>query len=326
MKVFVSYSRADEKLAAEVCSRLELDGHELWRDVSSIPGGADWSAAIEQGIRAADTFLILMSPNVVRSPNYARDELGFARKHDKTILPVYLKPVKKLPDGFELTLSGIEHIELFPSFEAGMDELAEVLGSAAVSATEDDVPGLRVWARDRYGKLRTGARKLRVEARQRELGKKALQVGGALAAAAGAAAVAAAKTKAEAEAAAAEREHAAAASAMELYRSKLTEHIIDFVNYYSDAGDVTAAAYADELRPRLWHLLGQVKATPPPPQLAQQHNDFSQKLNDSLSNLDDAYRGISEGELERANRAARRSIENLIKSMNSYVALLDGSS
>jgi len=94
MKVFLSYSRRDNVVANEVRRQLELHGHEIWQDVSSIAGGADWRASIEQGIRAADTFLLILSPQLVRSPKYAREELDFARKHDKALLPVYAKPVK----------------------------------------------------------------------------------------------------------------------------------------------------------------------------------------------------------------------------------------
>ncbi len=44
MKVFLSYSRRDDKVATEVAARLEAAGHGVWRDVESIPGGSAWRA------------------------------------------------------------------------------------------------------------------------------------------------------------------------------------------------------------------------------------------------------------------------------------------
>ena len=91
----------------------------MWRDGTSIPGGAAWRASIEDGIRSTDAFLVLLSPNVVESPRYLREELDFARSADRPIIPVYLKMIERLPEGFGLTLGGVERIDLFPSSHAG---------------------------------------------------------------------------------------------------------------------------------------------------------------------------------------------------------------
>jgi TIR domain len=325
MKVFLSYSRRDDAIATEVRRRLEERGHEIWQDVSSIAGGADWRASIEQGIRAADTFLLILSPQLVRSPKYAREELDFAHKHDKALLPVYAKPVKQLPDGFALTLSGIEYVELFPSFEQGMNELLEVLGDAGTVATAEQVPGLGVWAKGRFGKMKSGARRLRIEAQQRELGRKALRVGSVVAAVAATGAAAAVNAKAAERKSADKRLTEAQQAAQQDYRNRVAGLIANFSQEFSRADEaISPETYQEEFRPRFWNFVGQLEGTvPPTTEFAGPHRDFVRSLRESLVNLDDAFNQLRRDEPERATRSYRRSLEQLFAALEAYTSLLE---
>lgn len=325
MKVFLSYSRRDSVIANEVRSRLDAHGHEIWQDVSSIAGGADWRASIEQGIRAADTFLLILSPQLVRSPKYAREELDFAHKHDKALLPVYAKPVKELPDGFALTLSGIEYVELFPSFEQGMNELLNVLGDTGTTETGQPVPGLGMWAKGRFGQAKSGARRLRLEAQQRDLGRKALRVGSVVAAVAATGAAAAVNAKSAERKSADKRLDETQQAAQREYRNRVTGLISNFSQEFSRADEaISPETYQEEFRPRFWNFVGQLEGTvPPSSQFAGPHRDFVSSLRESLVNLDDAFNQLRRDEPERATRSYRRSLEQLFAALEAYTALLD---
>ena len=326
MKVFLSYSRRDDKVAKEVATRLEQAGHEVWRDVESIPGGSAWRASIERGIRSTEAFVLLMSPSVARSPRYPGEELEFARSADKPIIPVYVKAVATLPDGFGLTLGGIERIDLHPSFEAGMTNLLSVLGPVAAEPSDVSQPQLRDWATSRLANMKTQVRKLKMEAKQRDLGSKTLKVAGAVAAAGAAAAIAASKARAaEAEKSAA-RDSQARDQARVNYRERAADLLAGFTLEYSRSQDeITVEAYQEEFRPRFWHLLGQLEGLEPPVELRSAHSDFVSKMNDSLTNLDDAFRQLQHGEAERANRAYQRSVERLLETFKSFIGLLEAS-
>jgi hypothetical protein len=328
MHVFLSYSRRDGKVATEVVARLEGAGHEVWRDVESIAGGSAWRASIERGIRSTDAFILLMSPSVARSPRYPGEELDFARSADKPIIPVYLKAVATLPDGFGLTLGGIERINLYPSFEAGMTNLLSVLGPVATPASSSDgeQPQLRDWATSRLAGMKSKVNKLRMEAKQRELGAKTLKLAGAVAAVGAAAAVATSKARsAEAEKTAA-RDSEAREQARVNYRERAADLLAGFTLEYSRSQDeITVEAYQEEFRPRFWHLLGQLEGLEPPVELRSAHADFVGKMNDSLTNLDDAFRQLRHGEAERANRAYQRSVERLLETFKSFITLLEAS-
>lgn len=325
MRVFLSYSRRDDKVAKEVATRLEEAGHDVWRDVESIPGGSAWRASIEDGIRSTDAFLLLLSPNVARNPRYPREELDFARTSDRPIIPIYVKSVSALPEGFGLTLGGLEAIDLFPSFDAGMRNLLSVLGPVA-EANESSPPQLRDWASSRLTGMKGRVRRLQMEAKQRELGPKALKVAGALAAAGAAAAVAASKARAAEADKTAERDTRARQAARSNYRNRAADLLAGFTLEYSRSHEeITVAAYQEEFRPRFWHLLGQLEGLEPPVELRTAHSDFVSKMNDSLTNLDDAFRQLQHGDAERANRAYQRSYERLWETFNSFVALLETS-
>ncbi len=265
-----------------------------------------------------------MSPSVARSPRYPGEELEFARSADKPIIPVYVKAVATLPDGFGLTLGGIERIDLYPSFEAGMTNLLSVLGPVDVPSGEVEQPQLRDWATSRLAGMKSQVRKLRMEAKQRDLGAKTLKLAGAVAAAGAAAAVAAAKARsAEAEKAAA-RDSQAREQARTSYRERAADLLAGFTLEYSRSQDeITVEAYQEEFRPRFWHLLGQLEGLEPPVELRSAHIDFVGKMNDSLTNLDDAFRQLQHGEAERANRAYQRSVERLLETFKSFVGLLE---
>lgn len=325
MRVFVSYCRRDEKMTDEVCRELESRGHEIWRDVTSIPGGAVWRASIEKGIADSDVFVMLLSPAVVESPDYAREELDCARGFDKPIIPVYLAAVPKLPGGFTLTLSGRQRVDLFPSFAAGVERLVAELGGTPVPvAPSRRKLELRGWAADNAARVRTGVHHLRREAKQRDLGRKALKIGGVVAAGAAAAAAAAARSRAAAERDELERQQAGADAALVAYRRKVND-IIE--RCASELGRLVGssepeAVYEREFRPALRFVLGRLDGTEAPPGLVPDHRRLVESLTETLDHLDRAFLELQRGDDEGARRALERMAEQFVKTLQAYGEVL----
>lgn len=71
--VFVSYSRQDFHVAEALTATLAAHGTVPWLDVERIRPGADWPAAINAAIDAADVVVVVTSPAALASP-YVREE------------------------------------------------------------------------------------------------------------------------------------------------------------------------------------------------------------------------------------------------------------
>lgn len=90
MTTFISYSRADSDFAVRLAKDLKAAGHEIWLDQLDIPTGARWDDELEKALRTCTTFLILLSPESIKSQN-VKDEIGYAIDTGKHILPLMFK-------------------------------------------------------------------------------------------------------------------------------------------------------------------------------------------------------------------------------------------
>ncbi len=86
-KIFISYSRKDEIFARQLATDLDHLGAGVWIDVDDIPPGVNWSSAIQQGLDACDTLVLVMSPDALGSTNVT-DEWQYFRDEGKPIVPV----------------------------------------------------------------------------------------------------------------------------------------------------------------------------------------------------------------------------------------------
>jgi hypothetical protein len=64
--VFLSYSRADQDVAAELTHRLGLADVDVWSDLD-IELGVDWSAEVSRALLAAAAVVVLASPRSIAS-------------------------------------------------------------------------------------------------------------------------------------------------------------------------------------------------------------------------------------------------------------------
>jgi len=85
--VFISYAREDRQFAQLLTERLEISGRTAWVDWDGIPPTADWMEEIHRAIDAADSFILIISPDSVKS-NVCRAECEYAASSEKRIVPV----------------------------------------------------------------------------------------------------------------------------------------------------------------------------------------------------------------------------------------------
>ena len=90
MTTFFSYSRANSEFAVRLAKDLKKAGHEIWLDQLDIPTGARWDDELEKALRTCTSFLILLSPESIKSQN-VKDEIGYAIDSGKHILPLMIK-------------------------------------------------------------------------------------------------------------------------------------------------------------------------------------------------------------------------------------------
>jgi hypothetical protein len=93
LRIFISYGHDEHaELARQLQRVLETRGHEVWFDEMNIKGGQDWEAAIEEGLKATDVVLALLTPHAVRRPDgVCLDELSFARFMRRKIVPLMVQ-------------------------------------------------------------------------------------------------------------------------------------------------------------------------------------------------------------------------------------------
>ena len=63
--VFISYSRRDIDFVRYLFDQLTARDRDAWADWQDIPPTADWLVGIYRGIKAADTFLFVISLNSI---------------------------------------------------------------------------------------------------------------------------------------------------------------------------------------------------------------------------------------------------------------------
>lgn len=109
IKVFVSYSGADEEYAEKLVEKLKKNNLDVWFDQEKLFPGDDLKPAISKGISSAHIFLACLSKNYVSNFNnsWTERELNIAIRQEeksniKKIIPVRFERAdgSKLPEIF----------------------------------------------------------------------------------------------------------------------------------------------------------------------------------------------------------------------------------
>ncbi len=133
-EVFISYEKSDRTHALDLAGELRAHGFSVWIDQGGIRGAKNWATEIVEAIDACSTFVCLLSPHSLASPNVAK-ELHLASEKRKNILPVVIEKVK-LPTNFEYPLAGLQRV--YYQDRPAIFQALELL--RGVPATEETLP------------------------------------------------------------------------------------------------------------------------------------------------------------------------------------------
>lgn len=118
-QVFISYSSKNREFALKLADSLERF-YSTWIDREGIWGGLEWENAIEEALKEAAVFVVIVSPSSNESDWVARETIRAEQ------LQMYRIPV--LLDGqLPLRLLNLQFIDFQGEFEGGLRDLLEVL-------------------------------------------------------------------------------------------------------------------------------------------------------------------------------------------------------
>ena len=140
--VFLSYSRLDRETADTVRKALETAGHTVWQDTTTIKGGEEWIASIEDGIDRAYTMVTLVSA-ASNNSKWVRLEFLQALRREKHIIPLKI-------DDDEIPMMMLDLNVIFgdENLGAGIEQvLAALLApeSPSTEAPPQEAPASATW-------------------------------------------------------------------------------------------------------------------------------------------------------------------------------------
>jgi hypothetical protein len=124
--IFMSYARADYDFADKLRRDLLFCDLEVWVDQDYLHTGVTWPKEIECAIEKADAFVLVLSPEAVKSEWVPR-EIIHAQQNQKLILPVVHGKIT-LPPQFQELIGKIETGDLGKGkYPEGLLELVDVI-------------------------------------------------------------------------------------------------------------------------------------------------------------------------------------------------------
>jgi len=124
--VFISYSRRDSGFVHRLHDALSAENKDTWVDWQDIPPTAEWLEEIKSAIEGADSVIIVLSPDSVKS-EICRQEIDHAAQHNKRLVPLVCRELdaKDAPD----TLAKLNWIFFreSDSFDSSFQKLHEAL-------------------------------------------------------------------------------------------------------------------------------------------------------------------------------------------------------
>ncbi len=129
-RIFVSYSRVDQKFALRLKESLEKIGIDVWLDLEDIEPGIKWSTAIQNGLIQSDLMVLILSPESVASQN-VEDEWQYFLDERKPIVPVYWRECRP-----HFQISRLQYIDFrqgITAYDEAFNRLLSVLKSKGIN-------------------------------------------------------------------------------------------------------------------------------------------------------------------------------------------------
>jgi hypothetical protein len=99
MKVFISYSEADEKWVDRLRPALAKYEVDVWDPASQIAPGENWGLKYGKALENSDAVVVLLSPDSVKS-DWVRHEIQYALSSPQfrdRLVPVVVRPTNEIP-------------------------------------------------------------------------------------------------------------------------------------------------------------------------------------------------------------------------------------
>ena len=134
--VFVSYRRKDVEFVKQLVEALRQAGKEVWIDWEDIPpGSVEFTQDIKNGLRGANAFIAVLSPNYLESTYCVDMELGAAVELNKKLIPIVYQPFDTTQ-----TPKGVSHINwIYFTPHAGQENTFEEAFPKVLNALETDL-------------------------------------------------------------------------------------------------------------------------------------------------------------------------------------------
>ena len=98
--IFISYARQDMKVVAQYVESLRKLDFIVWQDVSNISAGDIWHQALLDSIEQSSALVVFWTQAASHSA-YVNEEIDYALKHGKRLIPVWLDTSAPLRDGLK---------------------------------------------------------------------------------------------------------------------------------------------------------------------------------------------------------------------------------
>ena len=106
--IFASYGHNDKEKVFPIFKQLYEIGYNLWYD-EGIEINTAYDNVIASHVKECSVFVLFVSRHSVTRPYVTENELGYAVRLGKTILPLFIEDEVELPPGVDMLLKGVRY-------------------------------------------------------------------------------------------------------------------------------------------------------------------------------------------------------------------------
>lgn len=139
-RIFITYVREDIETARKLYNDLKKSKLDLWFDKENLSAGQNWKEEIRKAIQESSFILALLSSNSISKKGYYQKELKIAfdikdeyPTSKEFIIPVRLEHCNPIDE----RIKELHRIDLFPSYENGLEEILKALNKPESSIKSD---------------------------------------------------------------------------------------------------------------------------------------------------------------------------------------------
>ena len=128
-KIFISYSRLDEKQAKQIYEALAREGFSPWLDKISLLPGQTWELEIKKAIKESNFIVLVLSQDSMNKQGYFHKEIQFALDVYATIPAgnIFLIPTRLDDCSVPEMLNTIQWVDMFPDWDEGFKKICDSL-------------------------------------------------------------------------------------------------------------------------------------------------------------------------------------------------------